>query len=354
MPQLIEATLNEAQRNSLKISEFIFHVVGPDVAEQGGEVDEVQLSDRQREFFLGRLKDVLSGTQYVFQPNAVHLKEKVEQIIAEPENFSEISKQIANDFSGRHGNQMSDGIFVVAVAKYLSEPHVWKNLVLLIKMDKSASFSYDRKQLEGRWVAVMSEVPNALNESKVAIQKSAVVDADGHFAWNVLAYDRVKKPRLGDYFKSFLGVIERQQDSTLTRDAQATVKRWARKLAFDEMPEGEDAHGYAGRATNYLRDHVAFDSDEFIAAVVRDEDPDRRLVLQNSLKEELVGSGVYGQQFVPQPNSLKKKEVSNRYETAEGVQIIFEGDKTTAGLSIETLPNGNKKVVIETTHLTLK
>lgn len=209
MPQLIESTLNEAQRNSLEISEFIFHVVGPDVAEQGGEVDEVQLSDRQREFFLGRLKDVLSGTQYVFQPNAVHLKEKVEQIIADPENFSEISKQIANDFSGRHGNQMSDGIFVVAVAKYLSQPHVWKNLVLLIKMDKSASFSYERKQLEGRWVAVMSEVPNALNESKAAIQKSAVVDADGHFAWNVLAYE-LSSSKLKLATKNYLEIDDEQ------------------------------------------------------------------------------------------------------------------------------------------------
>lgn len=354
MPPPIESALSDAQRDSLEISDFIFHIVGPDVPEHGGEVDEVQLSARQREFFLGRLKDVLNGTQYVFQSNAVHLKEKVEQIMNNPGEFGEISKQVANDFSGRHGAQMSDGIFVIAVARYLAQAHIWKRLILLIKMDESASFSYKRTQIDGRWVAVMTEVPNALNESKSSIQKSAVIDAEGQFAWDVLAFDRVKKPRLGDYFKAFLGVTERQQDSTLTREALATVRRWARLLTADDMPEGEDAHSFSGRATNYLRDHTEFDSDAFITVVVRDEEPVRRRKLQDALRAELVVSGVYGQQFVPQPNSLQKRELRNRYETAEGVQIIFEGDKDTVGLSIEVLPGGNKRVTIETTQLTLK
>lgn len=356
MPIPIESTLNQAQRDSLEITDFIFHIIEPDAQEvqQVLFLDEVQLQERQKTFFLSRLRDVLEGTQYVFQPNAVHLKEKCEQLVNGTGEFNQISREITTDFAGRHAAQMSAGVFVVSVVRYLSQAHDWKKLVLLVKMDKSASFSYSRTEINGRWVAVMNEVPNALGETKSAIQKSAVIDAHDHFAWDVLAFDRVKAPRLGDYYKAFLGVQERQKDSELTRLAHSTVRKWARQLPTDAMPEGEDAHGYSGRSLNYLRDHTAFDTDAFVNAVIRDEDQDRKQTLQTQLLAALVGSGVSGQQFVPKPNSLSSSEMKQKYETAEGLIITFDGSKDAVGLTIENLENGVKRIVIQTTQLIVK
>lgn len=356
MPQPIEGVLSQAQRESLEVVDFVFHIIDPDAPEENRVIflDEVQLEERQKQFFLDRLKDITEGTQYVFKADAVHLKEKCVEILTEPGRFNEISRHITQDFAGRHREQMSAGVFVVAIVKYLAGANNWQKLVLLVKMDKRPSFSYTHALIEGRRVAVMSEVPNALSETKAAVQKSAVIDVTSRFAWDVLAFDRVKKPLLSDYYKAFLGVVERQQDSEWTRITHSTVKKWAKKLRPEDMPPGEDALSYTGRSHNYLKDHVAFDTDAFLDSVIRDENPERKLVLQSALRDELATAGVAGQQFRPRPDSLPKKDTKQIYQTAEGITIMFEGDKVAVGLKIQDGVNGGKLITIETNHLDIK
>lgn len=356
MPQLLDGVLNQAHRDSLEIVDFIFHIINPD-AEEGQEVvylDEVQLQEKQKQFFLERLKDAAEGTQYVFKPDAVDLKSKCQTIIDTPENFIEVSRQITRSFSGLHDGQTSAGVFVISTVKYLVSANNWQKLIFLIKMDKGASFSYSYENVDGRRVAVMSEIENALNETKAAIQKSALIDVSNIFAWDLLAFDRVKRPSIGDYFRGFLGVIERQQDSVLTRSAHSIVRKWAKKLTLDQMPEGEDALGYIGRALNYLTDHAAFDTDEYLNAVVRDENNERKTLLTLSLREDLANAGIAGQQFTPKPESLPGKDRKQTYQTAEGVTVIFQGDKDAAGLTISELANGRKQIIIETGRITIK
>ena len=333
----LEAVLSQAQKDSLDIEEFIFHIIEPDAADDEKVVylDAVSLQEKQRIFFLDRLRDTAEGTQYVFLPEAVNLKEKCAQLIAPGADFNQLSRQITADFAGRHKGQMSAGVFVVAIVRYQATARTQKKLILLIKMDKSPSFSYTHREIDGKRVAEMQEIPNALNETKKAIQKSAVIDVGGEFAWNVLAQDRVYKPSLGEYFKAFLGVIERQQDSSLTRAALNTVKKWARTLTPDQMAEGEDLNTYAGRAFNYLKDQDQFDTEAFLSAVVRDPNKKRKTELMDSLAEALAESGVKGQTFQPRPESLPKKERTNTYKTAEGVTVSFEGDRDAAGVSVE-------------------
>lgn len=356
MPLPLEGVLSQAHRDSLEVLDFIFHIIDPD-AEEGQEVvylDEVQLQARQKAFFLERLREAAEGTQYVFKPDAVHLKEKCGQVVSEPQRFVELSRQITEDFSGRHEGQMSAGVFVVSTVRYLVSANNWQKLIFLIKMDKRPSFSYSYSEQNGRRVAVMNEVENALSETKAAIQKSALIDVSGVFAWNVLAFDRVKKPSIGDYYRGFLGVTERQQDAVLTKTAHSTVRKWAKRLTAEQMPLGEDALGYGGRSLNYLKDHDAFDTDEYLNAVVRDEDAQRKAALIALLREELASAGVAGQQFRPRPDSLPSKDTKQIYQTAEGVTISFEGDKTTVGLSVQNIGNNRKRITIETGNLVIK
>lgn len=356
MPPPIESVLGQVQRDSLEIVDFIFHIIDPEVAEEDRVIflDEVQLQEKQKQFFLDRLRDVAEGTQYVFKADAVHLKEKCEQLLAEPDRFNEISRHITQDFAGRHKEQMSAGVFVVALVKYLESTNNWQKLILLVKMDKRPSFAYTHTIQAGRRVAVMSEVPNALSETKAAVQKSAVIDVANRFAWDVLGFDRVKRPLLSDYYKAFLGVTERQQDSEWTRVAHATVKKWAKKLNPEQMPPGEDVFSYTGRAHNYLKDHDTFDTDGFLDTVIRDDNAERKLAMQMALREELAVAGVAGQQFRPKPESLPRTQTKQVYQTAEGVTIMFEGDKVAAGLKIETIANGGKLITIQTNRLDIK
>lgn len=357
MAQPLDAVLSQPQRDSLRIEKFIFHIIDPDnVENEEGVVylDEVILQDRQEQFFLDRLRDIAEGTQYIFKEDAVHLKEKCEEITAEDADFIKISRQITADFAGRHDSQMSAGVFVIAIVEYLRTAHNWQKLTLLLKMDKSPSFSYNYKDEGGRRIAILEEISNALSENKAAIQKSAVIDSSNCFTWDVLAYDRVKKPYLADYYKAFLGVTERHQDSQLTLLAHGTVRRWARGLSKDDMPPGEDAISYVGRSLHYLEDHDQFDTETFLAAVVRDENPANKGKLMDSLKAELVQCGVAGQRFTPTPGSLPNRIKKQVYETIEGVTVSFEGDKTAAGLSTQDLPGGGAILTIETQKLTLK
>lgn len=350
MAQTIESTLTASQKDSLEITDFIFHIIDPSISgdDQILPIDEVQLHHKQKKFFLDRLKEILTGTQYVFKPDAGLLKQKCIELTAYPGKLNEISRVLATDFTGRHNGSMSVGIFVVARVQFLAKSNNWKRLILLLKMDQSQSFSYERVEKNGKFVAIVNEVANSLSEDKNSIQKSAVIDADNYFAWDVLAYDRVKKPRLGDYFRAFLGVQERQHESVLTLAALSTVKQWAKRIPKDELPEGEDSASFSGRAYDYLKNNINFDSDSFIETVVRDENEERREKLKSQLKDKLTESGVYGQNFIPKPESLKRSETLNKMTTKEGVSVIFQGAREAVGIKVSTLPNGKTRITIET------
>ncbi|MBK7719502.1 MAG: hypothetical protein IPJ36_11985 [Simplicispira sp.] len=112
---------------------------------------------------------ILLKAQYVFQRDAVTLKEKCARLVAPRADFNLLSRQITADFASRHKGQMSAGFFV-AIVRYQATAQIAEKLVLLIKMDNSPSFSYSHKQVNGN-CGRDAQVPNALNETK-AIQKA--------------------------------------------------------------------------------------------------------------------------------------------------------------------------------------
>lgn len=356
MAQAIESTLTAVQKDSLEITDFIFHIILPitDGPTQVQYSDEVHLAEKQKKFFLKILQETLTGTQYIFQQEEAFLKTKCLEVIKDKSKFNAISRALTKDFAGRHTGQMSAGIFIFAVAKYLAKAGVWKNLVLLLKMDQNEIFSYRRIKKDERWIVVVDEVNNPLSDRKDSIQKSAVIDVEGNYSWNVLAVDRGKKVGLADFFEAFLGVIAREDASELTRRALSSVRQWANKLPKESFPPNEDANTFTGRALNYLKDNADFDSDKFIETVVRDIDEDRREKLKTQLREKLTETGIYGQKFVPKPDSLPKRDRISRYITAEGVTIEFEGDVATAGIKMTDLPDGRTEVKIITSKVIIK
>lgn len=352
--QPLDGVLNQSQRNSLEIIDFIFHIIDPDAPGKVIKLDEVLLQDKQKTFFLDRLRDIAEGTQYIFNSDVVNLCEQSHQLIDDRAGFIELSYLMTQEFARLHRGQMSAGVFIVSVVRYLTNAHDWQQLAFLVKMDQQESFAYSYKEIDDRRVAVVNEIPNSLNENKRAIQKSALIDPSAQFAWDVLAFDRVKKPVLSDYFQSFLGVIERQQDAVLTRTAYTAVRKWAKYVPQDQLPSGEDVNTYRERALNYLNDHATFDTDAFLDSVVKDENAERKAEHMQSLREVLAESGIAGQTFRSRPDSLPKKQRKQIYETSEGVTIIYEGTREEAGMHIENMDSGRTRITIETHQLTPK
>lgn len=353
MAQALEAVLTAAQVKTLDIESFIFHIIQSDESDDPIYLDAVVLGETQKKFFLSRLKECAKGTQYIFKNDSPHLQKNCEGMTSKPEEFIEISRSITSDFADRHAGNTADGVFVVSVVKYLHSANEYKKLIFLVKLDKTASFSYSYKEENGKKIAVINEVPNALSESKQAVQKSALIDVSGLHAWHVLAFDRVK-PTLSDYFRGFLGVTERQTDSTLTKNTHRVVRGWASQIPAELLAPGEDSNTISGRSLSYFQAHEHFDTEEYVSAIVRHDDEEKKKKLIESLQEKLVEVGVAGQSFASMPGSLSRKDKKQIYQTAEGVTITFEGDVVAAGIGKETLPNGKTRITIETNGLEIK
>ncbi|NOT15273.1 MAG: hypothetical protein HOP21_06780 [Methylotenera sp.] len=336
-----DSGLTTMQLSNLNIEHFIFHVIHADAPDNPTFLAEVTISEEQRDFFTQRLRDAAAGTQLLFLDESPHLKEQCSNILTDQTRFVELSRQVTQDFAGRHSRNSSDGIFVTAVVSTLLADNEPVKLIFFVKMDHKVTYDYKLVQGDEGIKAVMSRIANALVEDKAAIQKSALIDVSGRFSWNVLARDRAGtgEDGLTDYFRGFLGARMREDASTLTVRAVTEVSKWAKSISLEDMPPGEDVFSFKARAVRYMEDNTVFNTDAFINTVVRDEDYDRKLRLEINLREKLTISGVAGQTFTPRPNSIPKKNRKSVYETEEGVTIIYEGEQDARRVSIRKEEN---------------
>ncbi|EBW2650621.1 hypothetical protein DEI20_23690 [Salmonella enterica subsp. enterica serovar Newport] len=355
MAKSISSVLSKGQIESLEIKEFIFHIINT----EGGEektifLDSVELAEPQKKFFLDRLKDCAKGTQYIFREGEVDsLEEKCKNYISESVGFNETSKEITKSFSKLHAGSAADGLFVISKVSYLSSANDYKSLLFLVKLDKTATLSYSYIEEKGIKRAVINEVPNALSESKRAVQKSALIDLSGTHIWDVLAYDRVDT-ELTDYFRRFLGVNARKTASVMTQEAHKAVRTWARQIDVARLPEGEDATMLIGRSLSFFESTEDFDTDNFIGAVVRHANPEIKKALADELYDTLAREGIAGTTFKSAPGSISRKDKKTTYETAEGVVITYQGDQETAGITRKPLPDGREIITIVTNKVNVK
>lgn len=355
MAKSINSVLSKGQIESLEIEEFIFHIINTEGDEEKTIfLDSVALTPAQKKFFLDRLKDCAKGTQYVFKEGEVDsLQAKCTAYTAGDETFNQTSKVITKSFSKLHVGSAAEGLFVVSKVSYLSSPNEYKSLLFLVKLDKTNTLSYSYKEEDGIKKAVLNQVPNALSESKRAVQKSALIDLSETHVWDVLAYDRVDT-ELTDYFKNFLGVQARKTASVMTQEAHKAVRTWARQIDSARLPEGEDATALIGRSLSFFEATEEFDTEKFISAVVRHSDPLKRQELHDELYNKLANDGIAGTTFKVVPSSISKRDRKTVYETAEGVVITYQGDQKAAGITRKTLPDGKEIITIETNKVNIK
>lgn len=346
MSKAKESVLTPAEKASISIEHFIFHIIIAD-AEEPNYLTEVLLTDTQRGFFCQRLAQAAEGSQYLFTDKNASTPARCSRILDNPDtSFLEESKGLTQDFLNHHKRNFSSGVFVVALI------HITRNnetipLISLLKMDHAKVYEYLTEETDEGLVAKLQEVMNTFVEDKAALQKVALIDVNDNYSWDILAKQRHSTDHVADYFQGFLSAKERQDASYWTRQAFGAVARWAIENKND-LPEDQDPSSYKLRAIQYMESHGEYTTDGFIDMVILDENQERAEKFRESLGTRLAESGVAGQTFPPKPGSLKSSVVKNRRITKEGVSVEWEGDAKTAGISFENTHDGRERIIIET------
>lgn len=335
-----ESVLTMADKEAIQIEKFIFHIILKDDVNPH-YLQEVQISEGQKEFFKNRLSDAAQGRQYVFTEDS-HLRSLASEILkANDAEFVRLSREITNDFKLTHTNSTNDGVFIISIASIGK-----RKLLFLVKLDHKRIYQY--KVDDSNSTAILDEVKNTFTEDKSAIQKVALIDIDSNVVWDVLVTDRgakSEKSYITDYFRTFLSVLPRETDSDLTRKAISTVNKWASNNKQDLDPE-QEVSSYKARGRDYLKNNDSFDTDGFIDAIVQDSDPSRRRRLKKSLREQMELSGLADQRFKIKQDALSKAVSKNVRLTAEGVKIEWEGNASDNNINIPNTPNENGDFLI--------
>jgi hypothetical protein len=254
---------------------------------------------------------------------------------------------------------MSPGVFVVAdVSVPMPNSQIGK-LVYLVKLDHKKTLSVSYKDIGGVRKAVMDDLPNALTESKSAVQKSALIDVHNLFAWDVLAWDRTgsdRPTRLSEYFEGFLGVGVHGTPAGLTQTALKAIRACVAALPPDDLPNLFDKTVAKDRALAYLKGTAEFDTDDFINSVVRADEAAEMPALRAVLLDALSEAGVAGQRFVPEVKSLTSSQRKTVYKTAEGVSVQYEDGVGESIVEVEwedASKSGAATITIRTRNLTI-
>ena len=341
-----ESVLTATEKNQIKIEKLIFHIILKDEL-QPRYLNEVAMTNEQRSFFRDRLEEAASGRQFLFLNDSITKTRAKELVDSNNKRFVQLSKELAADFKRQHGANANDGVFIVSLASIGA-----RKLIFLIKFDHKKIYRYE-VQDGGR--AILSEVQDTFSEDKSSVQKVALIDVGSVAVWDVLVTDLTARPEkdyLADYFKSFLGVMPRETDTDLTKQALSIAFRWAHENQAD-LSDSQEPSDYKARAKAYLLGNNAFDSEAFINAVILDGDAARREKHRNSFKQMMEEDGLYGQHFMLVHSALNRKSTKNVRLTIEGVRIEWEGSAADVNYSVrERDENGQQTITIKTGGIT--
>ncbi len=343
-----ESVLTQSEKESFEIERFIFHII-IEAEPAPLYLDEIKLEEDQVNFFKNRFIEISEGIQHIFKDveNSDFVKH-CNDLIKDPEkDFIKVSKILSASFKSHHKKNTADGVFITALVKVMNTRY----LIFLLKLDNKKVYQY---KLTGT-KALLKEIKDTFIEDKKAIQKSALIDISDHYGWDVLAKERTPGPKKGlrEYFSSFLTVIEKDTPSKLTLRAVSTVTQWA-ITNKQELDPNQDVASYKYRAIAYLSSTAMFSTKEFIQAVVLDEDEVRMEKLENLLKTKCDETGLAGQSFTPNKNSLTPNTRKNVRKTAEGVKIEWEGDPDDKLVTIPKFKDKNDSlfhILIRTSNL---
>jgi hypothetical protein len=344
------SSVTEDSIKSLKIHEFIYHIMiqGTSLPQY---LDKVTLSKSQEDFFTEKVIECARGTQYLFEDvNKSTTPVLCREIINNPTlNFVDNSKKLAEYFLVTHPNTASSGVLIITRVTMVVNT-VAKSFIAILKVDYTKVLQQVRDKKNPN-LMTFKEIVDSLSEDKNAIQKRVLVDVDKNFKWDVLA---VEKGRVGqkqdtdsaitDYFKKFLSVKLRENDSVYSRKIPGVVFNWA-KTEPDVNPGDARAVAVALiKANNGQQISI----DDICSSVCAHSDKAKNKELNSSFKKYIKRAEVEldGVHFIARENSIAASDKKSKLTTNHNVTITFEGTLKDKQITIENMASGQQKITI--------
>ena len=352
------SVLTQPQRNELIVENFIYHILKSD-EEQPEYLDEVVLStETQRTFFEKIISETGQGTQYNFTDKPTsHLVNACNSIITNPDTqFIDQSKEIARLFLNQHTGQTADGVLIIARATIPSGT-TRQSLVALIKLDYTTVLRQQRDSHQATRVR-LEEIIEALSEQASAVQKKALIQLSDDYHWDVLAVERKKtgavldtEDAISDYFKRFLGVQLRKNDSTLTKQVVVECHKWAK--SYDGDLGGRTAADIRHSVINLMDAFVdgELTYEELKDRVCRHPNTTQAQRMSNSFDEHMNEIGLGGITFSPKPGSIPTKDRKGEWVTDAGIKVIWQGERNPNILEKQRQADGSYVITIRASSI---
>jgi hypothetical protein len=350
------SSITDESIKSLKIHEFIYHIMiqGTSLPQY---LDEVTLSNSQEKFFTEKVIECARGTQYLFEDAKKSTTPVLcREILDNPTlNFVNNSKKLAEHFLVSHPNTASSGVLIITRVTMVFNT-VAKSFIAILKVDYTKVLQQVRDKKNPK-LMTFKEIVDSLSEDKSAIQKRVLVDVDNNFKWDVLAVERGRvgqkqdtNSAITEYFKKFLSVKLRENDSVYSRKIPSVVFNWA-KTEPDVNPSDARATAVALIKAN---DGQQMSIDDICNSICAHTDSAKNAKLNSSFKKyiKLPDVDLDGVNFIAREGSIAASDKKSKLVTNHKVTITFEGTLKERKISIEDMASGQQKITILADNVT--
>lgn len=294
------------QTEPIQIHDFIFHVV------HHGADDPILMEETPivgfEYFFKERVKEVIQGNKFYFNPASEFLQE-IQKIPGANATFLEVSKTLARKFHAIQDDRIKAGVMILMKVTYGV-----KMLYILIKYDHE-NVIYYTQTADNK--AILSEISNTFSKTKEALQKSAIVHLEEQPF--VVVVDKSERNDITKFFKGYLGIKRSYTKEELTDKVRDCF------LATVRMNKENLPKEYTAGAQKVFYDAVQgadnFAPQEFVTSIFGAlNTPD----IQKTFERELKKKDVAGEEF--EFNKNIKAPRLKKFRTSEGVSITYGED----------------------------
>lgn len=320
--------LSDLQLSSMRITRFIFHVV------HHGEpeplfFDELDIGEFEQ-FFLERVKSILNGTDYEFNPQS-GVYNTLKEIYDDESLFLERSRQLAVDFHshGLDDKRIKKGVMILMEVKTLQ-----KDMFAIIKYEHDQVLRYRN---EGAGI-VLENVTDTFTRSPDSMQKAAIIDMSDENPV-VMVLDRNVRAGISGFFQGFLNVRRRKSEQEKSKMLWDVVKSTSNKH-LEELPR-DFSRDAVERSDQFFENNEQFNPDQYFDTVFGPQANDS---IRNTYKHYIQKEDLENEQFCLDKESAS---VPRKYKvkTAEGVTIYYD-QKAASSVQISYGKDGDKDVII--------
>ncbi|HEX3019398.1 MAG TPA: nucleoid-associated protein [Chitinispirillaceae bacterium] len=321
--------LSNEQLAALRITRFIFHVVHHGEPEPVF-LDEIEIGEFEP-FFLDRVKSILKGTAFEFNPQA-GVYTILESIRNEPSMFLELSRQLAVNF---HAHGLEDKRIKKGVMILMGLSTLQKDMFAIIKYEHEEVLRYSK---EGSRV-VLESVADTFTGSPDAMQKAALVDISEENPV-VMVIDRNVRAGISGFFQGFLNVRRKKSEKEMTESLWDVVKNTSRKH-IEELPR-EFSQQLQQRTDQFLKSQDSFNETEFFDQVFG---PYANDSIRNTYRSCLKKGELENEQFYLDKDAAASVSKKRKIKTAEGITIYVD-ERAASTIQLSYGQNGEKDVII--------